>query len=974
MAEPLHPTWPAGTRLLQVDDVQVDLRYRRVVRPDQETELPQRMFDLLLLFLAEPHVLHSRADLFTRVWPGVIVEDANLSQSVWMLRKALGESRKHWIRTVAKSGYVFEPPQPVTVLETPPAIMPSASASAATPASAEAPLINKVSDIEADAPASASAEAAEPTAAAVPLTPPLRPRRSRVMAWMAAAAVVIAVIGGTAVWLRNAGTPAQVQAAPQLAIALIDVEDRAAPPEARWPVKVLHSWVAWKLESLPEVTLMTEAHLAADAKGRSPRIVFLSSGTDASDPNRVFLRARFDSPAGERSIEHKGTRAQLPELIDKLSRQLVERLVPARAKEDWPTLALDTNTAQRYAEGLEALERRDWVATAKILQDVSDRAPRFGLARLQLATAYSRLARASAAIEQTKSASRLLQPAPKDVTALLLAEESARDPQRQADAAAAFGELARRYPGKTLYLINQARTLMHAGKLQEALAILNQPQWDSEPVGYRLQRLLHLASIQISLGDPARSRDTARQAEKLAAAAGKGWEQERGEALLLIAQADSIQYQEKADLEGFERAAQQFELAGDDMDALYARFLLESGKPGNAPSTRLDTLLVQARERGYRQMEVEILRTVAYQHYRAGDMDGYRARLEQALATALTLGNDDARYVLELDLLNEDFLRGRFDIADRRLTSLRKSGLQGDFAIWVAQFDAVVAMARGHYAPADRALSQAIKLVGEPAAGAEPSAAAARLACMQADVELVRGDLDQARAQLKACGHQPAMQVQARLGEAVIELLAGDRDTAKKQLQSARKELEQSTDSNPDRWLVDLWVASQLTRMGEPADSDKLYQGVLPNARKAGYGWLIAIAETGLAENAATRGDWPQVREHVALARKEMHEDVWSLANRLDVLVAVAALDEGDTNAALALLKQVHAQAHRNGDAITQSEIHSLMPTAVELGECTATRRAGLVARTGMRGATLDWLVTPAKVDAPSLIAQHTVR
>src|SRR5688572_26824619 len=119
LAEPIHLTWPAGTRLLQVDDVQIDLRYRRVVRPEQDAELPQRMFDLLLLFLAEPHVLHSRADLFARVWPGVIVEDANLSQSVWMLRKALGESRKHWIRTVAKSGYVFEPPQPVTVVELP---------------------------------------------------------------------------------------------------------------------------------------------------------------------------------------------------------------------------------------------------------------------------------------------------------------------------------------------------------------------------------------------------------------------------------------------------------------------------------------------------------------------------------------------------------------------------------------------------------------------------------------------------------------------------------------------------------------------------------------------------------------------------------------------------------------------------------------------------------------------------------------
>jgi len=104
---------PGDGAILVVGDVRIDLRYRRVIRPDGQAELPQRMFDLLLVFLAEPGVLHTRDTLFGRVWPGVVVEDSNLSQSVWMLRKALGEPRKHWIRTVSKRGYVFEPPTAV---------------------------------------------------------------------------------------------------------------------------------------------------------------------------------------------------------------------------------------------------------------------------------------------------------------------------------------------------------------------------------------------------------------------------------------------------------------------------------------------------------------------------------------------------------------------------------------------------------------------------------------------------------------------------------------------------------------------------------------------------------------------------------------------------------------------------------------------------------------------------------------------
>ena len=113
MTDAMPPVTEA--QMLSVGDVHIDLRYRRVMRPDGHSELPQRMFDLLQVFLAEPGVLHTRDALFERVWPGVVVEDSNLSQSVWMLRKALGESRKHWIRTVSKRGYVFEPPGPVTV-------------------------------------------------------------------------------------------------------------------------------------------------------------------------------------------------------------------------------------------------------------------------------------------------------------------------------------------------------------------------------------------------------------------------------------------------------------------------------------------------------------------------------------------------------------------------------------------------------------------------------------------------------------------------------------------------------------------------------------------------------------------------------------------------------------------------------------------------------------------------------------------
>lgn len=86
--------WPAEARYLQLVDVTVDLRFRRLILADRSLELPQRVFDLMLLFLGEPHKLHTRATLFDRLWAGTVVEDTNLSQNVWLLRKALGEERK----------------------------------------------------------------------------------------------------------------------------------------------------------------------------------------------------------------------------------------------------------------------------------------------------------------------------------------------------------------------------------------------------------------------------------------------------------------------------------------------------------------------------------------------------------------------------------------------------------------------------------------------------------------------------------------------------------------------------------------------------------------------------------------------------------------------------------------------------------------------------------------------------------------
>ncbi|WP_170113049.1 diguanylate cyclase domain-containing protein [Ahniella affigens] len=100
-------------RRVRIGDIEIDW-HLRIVRTDTgQSELTPRVFELLAAFIQGPDRLWTRDELFRTIWPGLIVEDANLTQSVWMLRRALGSHAM--IRTVARKGYLFAPSAPIEV-------------------------------------------------------------------------------------------------------------------------------------------------------------------------------------------------------------------------------------------------------------------------------------------------------------------------------------------------------------------------------------------------------------------------------------------------------------------------------------------------------------------------------------------------------------------------------------------------------------------------------------------------------------------------------------------------------------------------------------------------------------------------------------------------------------------------------------------------------------------------------------------
>jgi DNA-binding winged helix-turn-helix (wHTH) protein len=82
-------------------------RERRLFRDGEPVLLPPKAFDAMYLLVGSHGNLISRAEMFSALWPGVHVEEANLTNIIVQLRKVLGHDA---IQTVSKFGYRFTLP------------------------------------------------------------------------------------------------------------------------------------------------------------------------------------------------------------------------------------------------------------------------------------------------------------------------------------------------------------------------------------------------------------------------------------------------------------------------------------------------------------------------------------------------------------------------------------------------------------------------------------------------------------------------------------------------------------------------------------------------------------------------------------------------------------------------------------------------------------------------------------------------
>ena len=88
---------------------QLDVAERELRRDGELVALTAKTFDLLLILVRGAGRTLTKAELLDSLWPGVVVEESNLSQTIFQLRKALGESGgdSGCILTLPRRGYKF---------------------------------------------------------------------------------------------------------------------------------------------------------------------------------------------------------------------------------------------------------------------------------------------------------------------------------------------------------------------------------------------------------------------------------------------------------------------------------------------------------------------------------------------------------------------------------------------------------------------------------------------------------------------------------------------------------------------------------------------------------------------------------------------------------------------------------------------------------------------------------------------------
>src|SRR3954471_14369451 len=97
------------TQYYEFGPYRLEVAQRVLTRTGETIALTPKATEILICLVANAGQLVEKDELLKEVWPDSFVEDSNLTQNIFQLRRTLGDERAEpkYIETVARRGYRF---------------------------------------------------------------------------------------------------------------------------------------------------------------------------------------------------------------------------------------------------------------------------------------------------------------------------------------------------------------------------------------------------------------------------------------------------------------------------------------------------------------------------------------------------------------------------------------------------------------------------------------------------------------------------------------------------------------------------------------------------------------------------------------------------------------------------------------------------------------------------------------------------
>jgi len=333
---------------------------------------------LLLALLEQPGRVCTKEDLLSRVWPDVVVEESNLSQTIFLLRKALGADANRWIATVPRRGYRF-----AGELNEPHATPPAAQA-----------------ETSANAPATLVSGTPPPTGPFVTKNA----RRSISLAIGAVAVVALAIGGWIETHARNAprSAGASIHSIAVLPFRSIDAQHRDVALEIGVADTLIN-----RLSFLPDTTVVPTRAISRYASGevdplaagRELNVDAVIDGNLQTEGGRIRATVRLLQVSNGRAIwadRYDDYHGSVFDLEDRLAEHVVDALhirLDAQSHSELVKHYTENQEAYRlYAEGRFAwssFTTDGFMRSLRCYEAALKKDPHYALAYAGLANTYS---------------------------------------------------------------------------------------------------------------------------------------------------------------------------------------------------------------------------------------------------------------------------------------------------------------------------------------------------------------------------------------------------------------------------------------------------------------------------------------------------------------------------------------------------------------------------------------------------------